>query len=84
MELSLMRQLLLQERNMRQISKITGRSYYPEDACIILNVAQVVAYLKNGASLLDIYVGKGDKLCFVFPKDKFTKQLFERWNNYEL
>lgn len=69
---------------MRQISKITGRAYYPEDACIILNVAQVVAYLENGADLLDIYVGRGKKLCFVFPKDDFTRELFDKWTKYEL
>ena len=69
---------------MRQVSKLTGKSYYPEDTCVILNVAQVVAYLDNGAELLDIYVGKGKKLCFIFPKDDFTKQLFDKWTRYEL
>lgn len=69
---------------MRQISKLTGKSYYPEDTCIILNVAQVVAYLENGAELLDIYVGKGKKLCFIFPKNDLVKKLFDKWTKYEL
>ena len=69
---------------MRQISKLTGKSYYPEDTCIILNVAQVTAYLKNGAPLLDIYLGRNDKLCFVFPKDDLTKALFDKWVKHEL
>lgn len=49
-----------------------------------MNVAQVAAYLDNGAELIDIYVGKGKKLCFIFPKDEFTKQLFDKWTKYEL
>lgn len=69
---------------MRQVSRITGESYIPENTCIILNVAQVAAYLDNGATLLDIYVGRGKKLCFVFPKDEFTKELFDKWTKYEL
>ena len=69
---------------MRQISKLTGKSYYPEDSCIILNVVQVAAYMDNGAELIDVYVGKGKKLCFVFPKDEFTKSLFRKWVNHEL
>lgn len=69
---------------MRQISSVTGKSYLPENTCIILNVAQVAAYLKNGAPLLDIYVGRNDKLCFVFPKDKQVKELFDKWVKHEL
>lgn len=69
---------------MRQISKITGKMYSPEDTCIILNVAQVAAYLDNDAELLDIYVGKNKKLCFIFPKNDYTKKLFDKWVKHEL
>ena len=69
---------------MRQTSNVTGKSYLPENSCIILNVAQVAAYLDNGAPLLDIYVGRDKKLCFVFPKDEFTKSLFDKWVKHEL
>ena len=69
---------------MRIISKITGKTYFPENTCNILNVTQVVAYLKNGAELLDIYVGRDDKLCFVFPKNELTKKLFDKWVKREL
>ena len=69
---------------MRQISSLTGKSYIPENTCIILNVAQVAAYLDNGASLLDVYVGRDRKLCFVFPKNNETKQLFDKWVKHEL
>jgi len=69
---------------MRQISSVTGKSYIPEDTCIILNVAQVAAYLNNGATLLDLYVGRNNKLCFIFPKDELTKKLFDKWVRHEL
>ena len=69
---------------MRQISRITGKQYNPENACIILNVAQVAAYLDNGAELLDIFVGRDRKLCFVFPKNDVTKELHDKWINYQL
>ena len=69
---------------MRQISKVTGKSYMPENTVNILNVAQVAAYMRNGAPLLDIYVGRNDKLCFVFPKDENTKALFDKWVKHEL
>lgn len=69
---------------MRQVSNVTGKIYIPEDTCIILNVAQVAAYLDNGASLLDVYVGRDRKLCFVFPKNEFTKRLFDKWVKHEL
>ena len=69
---------------MRITSTITGKTYTPEDTCIILNVPQVAAYLDNGAPLLDVYVGRERKLCFVFPKNDFTKQLFDQWVKHEL
>lgn len=69
---------------MRITSKLTGETYYPENSCIILNVAQVAAYIDNGAPLLDVYVGKGKKLCFVFPRNDLTKNLFDKWVKHEL
>ena len=73
-----------EKNQMRQISKVTGKSYLPENTCIILNVAQVAAYLDNDAQLLDVYVGRNKKLCFVFPKDEQTKTLFDKWVKHEL
>ena len=69
---------------MRQTSITTGKSYITEDTCIILNVAQVAAYLENGAPLLDIYVGRDRKLCFIFPKNEQTRELFDKWVRHEL
>ena len=69
---------------MRTVSKITGKTYYPEDTCIILNAVQVTAYMENGAPLLDVFVGRNRKLCFVFPKNEMTKDLFDKWVKHEL
>lgn len=69
---------------MRQMSKITGKSYVPEDTCIIVNPVQVAAYLENNAPLLDVYVGRDRKLCFVFPRDENTRSLFDKWVKHEL
>lgn len=69
---------------MRTVSKITGKTYYPEDTCIILNTVQVAAYMENGAPLLDVFVGRNRKLCFVFPKNEMTKDLFDKWVKHEL
>lgn len=69
---------------MRIVSKITGKTYYPEDTCIILNAVQVAAYMENGAPLLDVFVGRNRKLCFVFPKNEMTKDLFDKWVKHEL
>lgn len=69
---------------MRTTSALTGRSYNMEDVCIILNTAQVAAYMDNGAQLLDVFVGRERKLCFVFPKNELTKRLFDKWVKHEL
>lgn len=69
---------------MRQTSKLTGESYLPEETCIIVNPIQAAAYLENGAPLLDVYVGRGRKICFIFPKNELTKSLFDKWVKYEL
>ena len=69
---------------MRTTSALTGRSYNMEDVCIILNMAQVAAYMTNGAQLLDVFVGREKKLCFVFPRNEVTKALFDKWVKHEL
>lgn len=55
-----------------------------EDVCIILNTVQVAAYMKNNAPLLDVFIGRDNKLCFVFPKNDLTKELFDKWVKHEL
>lgn len=69
---------------MKQISSVSGKAYMPENTCIIVNPVQVAAYLENGATLLDVYVGRERKLCFVFPKNEQTKMLFDKWVKHEL
>lgn len=68
---------------MRKTSHVTGRTYYPERCQCILNPVQIALYMKNGAMPEDIVVGRDDKLCFMFDRDK-TRALFERWRNHEL
>lgn len=69
---------------MRKISKVTGKSYHPEDTCVILNVAQCAAYMDNGYYPVDIFTGRDRKLCFVFMKTEYGKELFDKWVRHEL
>lgn len=69
---------------MRMVSKITGKSYYPEDTCVILNVKQCCAYMENEYYPIDVYVGRDNKLCFVFEKTEYGKELFDKWVRHEL
>ena len=64
-------------------SDITGRLYQPVNCCYIQNPKQTALYMKNGVALLDIIVGNGDKLVYVFDKSS-SAQLYEKWKNYEL
>ena len=69
---------------MRVISKITGKSYYPENCWIILNPVQVSRFIENGFYPVDIVVGKNRKLCFLFCKTEYGKILFDKWVKHEL
>lgn len=69
---------------MRMISKVTGKSYLAEDTWTILNPRQCAAYIENGFYPVDIYVGRENKLCFVFLKTEYGKELFDKWVRHEL
>ena len=75
---------------MLKVSKITGRSYHPDDMkSIISNLKQVGAYLANGAEteVLDILYDASketNKLVFVFAKSDTTRALYEKWNEHAL
>ncbi len=73
-----------ENNTMRQTSKLTGESYFPEETIIIVNPTQAAAYLENDAPLLDVYVGRERKICFIFPKNDLTKRLFDKWVKREL
>ena len=72
------------------VSKITGKSYSPDNSSVlwICNMQQVYKYLNAGAEvdLLDILYDntKKDCLVFVFRKSPLMQDLYQRWKNHEL
>lgn len=67
----------------------TGKEYYISDVVRIINISQVIAYLKNGAELYDLYtsVDRDDPnknlLVFIFNRSE-TKELYDKWCKREL
>lgn len=72
----------------RITSDITGKVYRPKDVVRILNIQQIVAYLKAGVELLDIYpssdvkTGKPLLVC-LFDREK-SKDAYDLWCKREL
>ncbi len=71
-------------------SYVTGKTYdyFSNNIVRILNLKQAMAFISNGAELIDIYTTKDRKsgesvLLFVFDKDS-TKDLYELWLRHEL
>lgn len=64
-------------------SRITGKSYKPDECVFIINTLQVHRYLDNGAELLDVIPGNDRKLAFVFNRVG-TYSLYDRWCKREL
>lgn len=71
-------------------SQVTGKryNYFSSDIIRIVNLAQAMAYISNGAELIDIYTSTNRKtgepmLVFVFGKEK-TKELYDAWCRHEL
>lgn len=69
-------------------SDVTGKKYLPSQVVRILNIQQIIAYLNNGAELLDIYpsidhVTDRPLLVCIFNRAA-TKELYDRWCNHEL
>lgn len=69
-------------------SDVTGKYYIPSKVVRIVNILQSVAYLNNGAQLLDIYPSKDYKtgkpiLVFIFNRQD-TKNLYDLWCRHEL
>ena len=71
-------------------SKITGRTYSPDNSSVIYisNLLQAARYLQNGAEadLVDILYEntRNDCLVFVFRRSENIKRLYELWQNHEL
>lgn len=68
---------------MRVQSDVTGKFYRPDKCCFITNTKQAALYMKHGAELLDLIVGREDMLVFVFDKAA-TSSLYRKWQNYQL
>ena len=69
-------------------SDVTGKSYYPKDVVRILNIQQVIAYLKYGVELLDIYPSADYEtnkplLVCLFDRNK-SKEAYDLWCKREL
>ena len=69
-------------------SDVTGKSYYPKDVVRILNIQQVIAYLKYGVELLDIYPSADYEtnkplLACLFDRNK-SKEAYDLWCKREL
>lgn len=71
-------------------SPVTGKkyNYFGDEIVRIGNIYQSMAYISNGAELIDIYTSKNRKtgdpiLIFVFNRNS-TKQLYDLWCKHEL
>lgn len=70
------------------VSETTGKKYYPSEVVRLVNIKQVIAYLKNEAELLDVYPSFDSKtgnpiLVFIFSR-KDTTRLYDLWCKHEL
>ena len=73
-------------------SLVTGKEYDPDKVLYINYPPQVQAYICNGGDieLLDIFYDRRKKkdikykLVYVFPRNEFMKNLYEKWKNREL
>ena len=69
-------------------SDVTGKSYHPKDVVRILNIQHVIAYLKYGVELLDIYPSADYEtnkplLVCLFDRNK-SKEAYDLWCKREL
>lgn len=71
-------------------SQVTGKKYdyFGSDIIRIVNIYQAMAYISNGAEVIDIYTSYEREtnkpiLVFVFNKEQ-TKPLFDAWCKHEL
>lgn len=67
-------------------SSITGKTYAPEDCVRLLNIRQVIFYMKKGIQILDFYPSKDYKTgqeVMVFMVDKKESQpYYNEWLGY--
>lgn len=71
-----------------EISEVTGKRYKSQEVVRILNIQQIIAYLKFGVELLDIYPSVDYKtnkpvLVCLFDREK-SKTAYDLWCKREL
>ena len=64
-------------------SEVTGKTYYASDVVRILNIQQVIAYIKAGVEVLDVYPSEDKEtgkplLVFMFDR-KASRQAYDLW-----
>lgn len=68
-------------------SNVTGKTYALQDVVRILNTQQIIAYMKHGVELLDIYPSINFNnipvLVFIVNK-RNTKEVYDLWCKGEL
>ena len=59
-------------------SKVTGIKYEHKDVVYFRNLYQSIFYIKNGATIVDIFCDKRGMLVFCFPRDEHN-ELIKLW-----
>lgn len=64
-------------------SDTTGRVYHPSECVRLVNMKQLVFYMKNGVEILDFYPSKDfktgeDVLVFIVNK-KDSQKVYQKW-----
>ena len=68
-------------------SNVTGKTYAIEDVVRILNTQQIIAYMKYGVELLDVYpsINNNDVPVLVFIVNRAdSKKAYDLWCKGEL
>ena len=69
-------------------SDVTGKSYCINEVVRILNIQQIIAYLKHGVELLDIYTSvdreTGKPLLVCLFNREASKKAYDLWCKREL
>ena len=63
--------------------RFTDERYDASKCRRIVNPKQAGAYMEHGVYPIDMYVGYNHTIVYVFV-DEDTKDLYEKWVNYEL
>ena len=68
-------------------SRVTGKTYALQDVVRILNTQQIIAYMKHGVEILDIYPSitfNNTPILVYIVNRKDSKQAYDLWCKGEL